>query len=289
MKFSDYQTRATDTDRLAILGSDPRSVALLGLAGETGSVHTLYKKLMRDGDEFPGFREKVKEELGDILWYLTAIASHEQISLEEIATENLQKTSSRWLPTDEDDRVEFDEHFPPSEQLPREFIAEFKENTSDGNSRIEVFVDGNKWGASLTDNSYTEDGYRFHDVFHMTCVAMLGWSPVVRALMQKKRKSDPGIDEVEDGGRAIVVDEALAAVVFSYAIRHNFLKNIQTLDWQLLGMCQELTLGLEVGKRSSYEWERTILGAFSMWRTLQERGGGRIRFDMTNRYVEFVS
>jgi len=56
----------------------------------------------------------------------------------------------------------------------------------------------------------------------MTCATLLRWSPVIKALMKRKRKSDKEIDEVEDGRRASVADEALAAVAFSYAVRHTF-------------------------------------------------------------------
>jgi NTP pyrophosphatase (non-canonical NTP hydrolase) len=85
MRFDDYQKRAKETDRLGAQRQNPLTVALYGLAGETGSLHTLYKKRLRDGDQFTGFGDKIKEELGDILWYLTAIATIEGLSLTDIA------------------------------------------------------------------------------------------------------------------------------------------------------------------------------------------------------------
>jgi NTP pyrophosphatase (non-canonical NTP hydrolase) len=287
MRFVDYQKRAKDTDRLGAQRQDPLTVALYGLAGEAGSVLTLYKKRLRDGDQFTGFRDKVKEELGDILWYLTAIANIEGLSLGDIAVHNLEKTASRWLPTGEDDSVEFDEHFPSGEQLPRLFTAQFIATMEDGVQKVEVFVDGQKCGAKLSDNSYVSDGYRFHDIFHLTCAAMLGWSPVFRSLMKRKRKSDKETDNVEDGGRAIVTDEALAAVVFIYAFRHAYLEEIKVLDWHLLDLCHDLTEPFEVGKRSLYEWEQTILKTFEIWRKVQEHGGGWVRFDRKSRSAEF--
>jgi NTP pyrophosphatase (non-canonical NTP hydrolase) len=287
MRFDDYQKRAKDTDRLGAQRQNPLTVALYGLAGETGSLHTLYKKRLRDGDQFTGFGDKVKEELGDILWYLTAIATIEGLSLTDIAVHNLEKTNSRWLPTGDDDWVDFDEHFLPEEQLPRLFTAQFVATVEEGISKVEVFVDGVQCGAKLNDNAYESDGYRFHDIFHMTCAALLGWSPVVRALMKRKRKSDKQTDEVEDGGRAIVTDEALAAVVFSYAVRHTYLDEIKVLDWQLLDLCHDLTGPFEVGKRSRFEWEQTILKTFEIWRKVQNHGGGWVRFDRKSRTVEF--
>ncbi|MFI0349933.1 hypothetical protein [Actinomadura sp. 9N407] len=62
---------------------------------------------------------------------------------------------------------------------------------------------------------------RMHDVFHLSYAAVLGWSPVMRSLMRRKRKSDPAIDEAEDGGRAIAIEEGISTMVFSYASRHN--------------------------------------------------------------------
>jgi len=287
MRFDDYQKLAMNTNRLGAQNQNPLTVALLGLAGEVGSVHTLYKKRLRDGDRFTAFRETLKAELGDVLWYLTAIANIEDLSLGQIAAHNLEKTTSRWLPTGEDDRVDFDEHFPISEQLPRLFLAQFVTSIEEEVHKVEVIVDGQRVGAKLNDNSYVSDGYRFHDVFHMTCAAMLGWSPVVRSLMKRKRKSDQETDNVEDGGRAIATDEALAAVVFSYAVRHAYLDEIRVLDWHLLDLCRDLTEPFEVGKRSHFEWEQTILKTFEIWRKIQSNGGGWVRFDRGSRSVEF--
>jgi hypothetical protein len=92
--------------------------------------------------------------------------------------------------------------------------------------------------------------------------------------MKRKRKSDKETDKVEDGGRAIGTDEALAAVVFSYAVRHTYLNEIKVLDWQLLDLCHDLTESFEVGKRSRYEWEQTILKTIEIWRKVENHAGG---------------
>jgi hypothetical protein len=54
----------------------------------------------------------------------------------------------------------------------------------------------------MADNAYERAGYRFHDVFHLAFAAVLGWSPITRALLKRKRKSSPEVDEVEDRGRS---------------------------------------------------------------------------------------
>ena len=80
-----------------------------------------------------------------------------------------------------------------------------------------MYLNGRQLGDDLTDNTYDEDGYRFHDVLHLANVAHLSWSPVMRSLMKLKRKDDrnPLLDVVEDGARAKIVEEAILKVVHS--------------------------------------------------------------------------
>src|ERR1700722_5691339 len=97
MTFEEYQARAAATDASEISKGEDFSILLLGLAGEAGSLLTLYKKWLRDGDAFQIVGNRIAEELGDILWYLAAIARRRELSLETIAETNLRKTASRWL------------------------------------------------------------------------------------------------------------------------------------------------------------------------------------------------
>ena len=104
MKFDDYQTQAilTDTSRLAIdekARYDGYMEKALGLAGETGEVLEIIKKMIRDKDGVfettSEDREKLKKELGDVLWYLSALAFYNDIKLEDIAKTNIEKLASR--------------------------------------------------------------------------------------------------------------------------------------------------------------------------------------------------
>jgi NTP pyrophosphatase (non-canonical NTP hydrolase) len=72
--LDEYQQKASATDAAEIAKNPDLSVLFLGLAGETGSLLTLYKKRLRDGDAFQIVEERLSEEMGDILWYLAAIA-----------------------------------------------------------------------------------------------------------------------------------------------------------------------------------------------------------------------
>ena len=78
-------------------------------------------------------------------------------------------------------------------------------------------------GDRLTDNILEPDDYRFHDVFHYAYTAVLGWSPVMRALFKLKRKSQPKIDEAEDGARALLIEEGIATWIFGQAKKLEFL------------------------------------------------------------------
>ena len=85
-------------------------------------------------------------------------------------------------------------------------------------------MNGEQRGNDLTDNAYTPDGYGFHDILHFANAAVLGWSPVLRKLLECKRRTRPKMDEVEDGGRAAVIEEGLAAVVYEMPAGTGFSK-----------------------------------------------------------------
>lgn len=99
MTIREYQIGASLTEQSKNKDRDGMIVALLGLAGETGSLLTLYKKSIRDGDAYQIIQARISEELGDILWYIAAIASQSDLSLDDIATGNIKKISERWLPS----------------------------------------------------------------------------------------------------------------------------------------------------------------------------------------------
>lgn len=67
----------------------------LGLAGEVGEVCNKIKKITRDGLSKDDIRSDLAKELGDILWYLSALAHDLDISLENLAEQNLEKLKAR--------------------------------------------------------------------------------------------------------------------------------------------------------------------------------------------------
>lgn len=96
MKFEEYQVAASLTALY------PRRKAnleypTLGLAGEAGEVANIVKKIQRDhgGVVTEEVRNKLKDELGDVLWYISACADELDLTLNEIAEYNVQKLAKR--------------------------------------------------------------------------------------------------------------------------------------------------------------------------------------------------
>ena len=291
MNLNVYQREAQKTDRVPARGSTQAGVdlivPLLGLAGETGELLSEYKKHLRDGDSHQLFKDRIAEELGDLLWYVANVAAKFDLKLENIAQDNLRKTRDRWGDQDTS-AIILDAEYEDHERLPRRFEIELREVVVKGKTKIRAHMNGKKIGDDLTDNADDPDGYRFHDVFHLGYVAVLGWSPVIRKLLKRKRKSNPQIDEVQDGGRAQVIDEGVSALVFEYARDHNWLKGVTDLDYQLLRTIKGITLLLEVRERSMGEWQRAILIGFEVWRQVLVNSGGRILVDLDAKELKYL-
>jgi NTP pyrophosphatase (non-canonical NTP hydrolase) len=96
MDFSEYQSLSRRTATYPRAGADLTYPAL-GLCGEAGEVAEKVKKTLRDdgGVLSDERREALSRELGDVLWYLSQLATEAGLDLEEIAGENLDKLFSR--------------------------------------------------------------------------------------------------------------------------------------------------------------------------------------------------
>lgn len=300
LTLQDYQQLARQTDHLTAQtreGQDPRLGPLLGLAGEVGTLLAGYKKFLRDGEAYELFDDNIAEELGDILWYLATAADRWQLSLEEIAEANLAKTQDRWQPhgLHQPRRYRPEDHldagYPPGQRLPRTFTVTLRpvDNPDGPEPKVELIWNRKKRADALGDNTYQDSGYRFHDVFHLANAAVLGWSPVARGkFFGRKRHSDPLVDAVEDGGRAIVIEEGVVAFMFAYASQHNYLQDVTRLDYHALKTFQVFTSDLEVRKRPLWQVEEAVLQGFAVWRHLRDNGGGIVRGDLNRRRLEYV-
>jgi NTP pyrophosphatase (non-canonical NTP hydrolase) len=70
--------------------------AVLGLAGEAGELANAAKKILRDGiSDFWEAVARLESELGDVLWYVAAVASELSMPLDDVAAANLAKLTGR--------------------------------------------------------------------------------------------------------------------------------------------------------------------------------------------------
>lgn len=293
MDLKSYQAQALLTDQVPGTSDDEMAAALivpmLGLAGETGQLLSEYKKHLRDGAAHRLFKDRVGEELGDLLWYIANVASKFGLDLDQIAEKNLDKVRARFAPTSAQ-APERDSEFPDVERLPRQMVVRLVEEPGAGpRPKVRMTINGEGIGALLGDNAYDPDGYRFHDVFHLAYAAILGWSPNLRAFLKRKRKSRPLLDEVEDGGRARIIEEGVSALAFDYARRHSFLEGVSEVDYGLLRTIQSMTSHLEVGEATAADWERAILEGFAVWRQVLANNGGELSVDLDARAIRYLS
>ena len=363
---SEYQKQVSDTDRFR---SEDMTPVLLGLFGEVGSVMSTSKKLQREGSAFVGYQRDVEEELGDALWYLTALCRRVNIQLTDLFDEALQgpgftksiaanaeshrplslvisadqiaslddvllrlgghaarlltiandrqharpilldftrayleavqasgvsfasvlrgniaKVRGRFLKPDPNHLPDFDRTFPAEEQLPRQFQIEI---TQRPNGRSYLRWNGVFIGDPLSDNIADPDGYRFHDVFHFANAAILHWSPTFRALIKHKRKSNPKVDEAQDSGRAIVVDEGLSAFIFAQAKSLNFFEGQTSVSFDLLKSVRNFVQGYEVEQCPLKLWEDAILQGYAVFRQMRQHNGGIVIGDRNERTLRF--
>lgn len=100
MNFDEYQKRAHET---AIY---PEEIALayvtMGLVGESGEIANKVKKIYRDGPRDTDFgaenktrKAMIRQEIGDVLWYLSELATVLGASLGDIAEDNIAKLTDR--------------------------------------------------------------------------------------------------------------------------------------------------------------------------------------------------
>lgn len=98
MDLDEYQRLAT---RTALFSDEDVKYALmylgLGVAGETGEIAEKIKKILRNdgGAISEEKRESLKQEIGDVLWYLSQLSRVLGFKFSEAATANIIKLSDR--------------------------------------------------------------------------------------------------------------------------------------------------------------------------------------------------
>lgn len=94
MDLNQYQELAARTLGRERSHQQQLANAALGLAGEAGEVADTLKKHLYHAH--PLDRDAVVKELGDCLWYVAAMATVLDVSLEEIGAQNIDKLRRRY-------------------------------------------------------------------------------------------------------------------------------------------------------------------------------------------------
>ncbi|MFC9327363.1 hypothetical protein [Kitasatospora sp. NPDC057015] len=194
---------------------------------------------------------------------------------------------------------DFDDRLPPGERIPRRLEVTLSSETCPQGQVARMTVNGFPAGDPLTDGGWIDrdgredgegdedvTGARWHDVLHLAHAVCLGWSPVLRGLTGRRRRSDPRLYAFEDGAQAVRAEEAVAWAVFRHA-RRTGRRQDAPVDAQLLALVRELSSGFEVSARSDAEWTHTIRTGVACLHAVRAHNGGVLLGDLTTRSLLF--
>ena len=94
MNIMDYQLKAERTVDGTLSAKENLCNLTLGLNGECGEVTELIKKHLFHDHKIE--QKKLIEEIGDVMWYLTNIATFFKIPMTYILDENIKKLEERY-------------------------------------------------------------------------------------------------------------------------------------------------------------------------------------------------
>lgn len=122
MELNEYQRLAQRTSNNTCLRYEKLNNGILGMAGEAGECVDLLKKHLYQEHELD--REKLLDEVGDVLWYVAETAAGLGKTLEEVAQHNIDKLKAR-----------YPDGFDPQRSIHRpEYEAEREEETRESTS-----------------------------------------------------------------------------------------------------------------------------------------------------------
>ncbi len=232
-------------------------------------------------------KEPNLESTKDFLSAYLEIMNFLNLNLLEIVEKNIYKIRNRFIPIEELElpSLSFDADFNKDEQLPVDFEVHIVRKAN-GKAYLkwnDVYI-----GSALNDNHQDGDNYKYHDVFHLAFVAILHWSPTFRALIKHKRKSVAFIDETQDSGRPIVIEEGLSAWLFSMSKEKgvDFTKE-SSVSYDLLKTIQVFVRGYEVEECPLQLWVKAITQGYRVFNQVVENEGGVIIGNRKKRTLEF--
>lgn len=94
MTMNDFEKAALRTAKPGMNMFEQLQEGALGLAGEAGEVADYIKKGIYQGHLMK--RDRLAEEIGDVLWYCALLADATGVNLDEIAQRNIDKLRKRY-------------------------------------------------------------------------------------------------------------------------------------------------------------------------------------------------
>lgn len=94
MTTKEYQELVCRTQNKALSIRDSIMQKVMGIAGEAGEVVDIYKKHFFQKHELK--IDQIKEELGDLMWYIAGLCNLEDISLNDVYEQNIAKLKRRY-------------------------------------------------------------------------------------------------------------------------------------------------------------------------------------------------
>lgn len=260
-----------------------------------------------------GYREGLREGLGELLMRAALLAGAAELDLGEVAAGSLavlDDIERPDAPACGPTLAVFDAGYPETERLPRYLAVEFAQHTSAAGGYAVAATLQSMWppltdergslatgrrrprpcdrlGDPLTDNAREPDGYRFHDAIHLGFLTVLGWSPTMRALLRRKRKSDRVVDECEDGARAVFAEEGLAAILARLAEPRDGFRRYRSVTRDVVELARATTAGLEVNAVPGWLWREAIWQGFRALDQLITHGGGLLIADLDGRQLTY--
>ncbi len=168
--------------------------------------------------------------------------------------------------------------------LPIKFDLTLVANASDDS--VAMFFDNRQIGLELQDQVHDSDDFRYHDVFHAVFAAVLGWSPVLRLLMGFRREGNFETLLIDDGNRAIIVEEAIVELVICTYRRYGKLDQSQLAN--LASNAMLLTAQLEVSSVSEQRWYDALSTGVSLWLEVKELSSCRLTIDRQKQSVSHL-
>ena len=95
--FSDYQKQAKTTAIYPSIMGNNLIYPVIGLGGEIGEFQNKFKKIFRDKDA--KITDEIKaglvDELGDVLWYMSQVATELGVDFNQVVETNVNKLAAR--------------------------------------------------------------------------------------------------------------------------------------------------------------------------------------------------